>query len=194
MRIGHAPPALIADYAAGTLSPGMSLLVASHLTYCPTCRDKVARLESLCGALMVEAKAVNLTSRCLGKALERIASGEATEPPSVRTSDLLPRPLCQTLAVRFCDLRWRQATPGLSTCRVEGFPEEHVELVRATSGARLRGEGPGEAEAALVLAGRISDGSRTYDRGDLAFAPAGRPPQAIGQETCLCLVVQPKPG
>ena len=58
MSIGHAPNALIADYAAGALPPGMSLLVASHLTYCPACRDKVARLEALGGALLAEASAV----------------------------------------------------------------------------------------------------------------------------------------
>ena len=55
MSIGHAPNRLIADYSAGALPPGMSLLVASHLTYCPACRDKVARLEALGGALLAEA-------------------------------------------------------------------------------------------------------------------------------------------
>ena len=52
MTSGHAPTGMIADYAAGALSEGMSLLVASHLTYCPCCRDKAARLEALGGALL----------------------------------------------------------------------------------------------------------------------------------------------
>ena len=58
----------------------MSLLVASHLTYCPACRDKAARLEALGGALLAEASAVAPGPRCLEKALARIAAAEAAEP------------------------------------------------------------------------------------------------------------------
>ena len=63
---------MLADYAAGALSQGMSLLVASHLTFCPACRDKAARLEALGGALLAEGESVAPTSRCLREALARI--------------------------------------------------------------------------------------------------------------------------
>jgi anti-sigma factor ChrR (cupin superfamily) len=35
MKTAHATPELLAGYAQGTLTRGMALLVASHLTYCP---------------------------------------------------------------------------------------------------------------------------------------------------------------
>jgi len=186
MSIGHAPVGLIADYAAGTLPPGMSLLVASHLSYCPACRDKAARLEALCGALLAEAEAVDPAPRCLAKALARIAKGEAAEPAQAEREDALPRPLCRKLAVPLCDLRWRTVMPGLSACRIGGFPAERVGLMRVAPGVCMHGE---DFAATLVLSGRISGGGLSYDRGALAFGAAG---EACGPETCLCLVVQPK--
>ncbi|PKP63665.1 MAG: transcriptional regulator, partial [Alphaproteobacteria bacterium HGW-Alphaproteobacteria-8] len=43
---------MLAAYAAGTATEGVSLLVAAHATWCPACRDSVARIEALSGALM----------------------------------------------------------------------------------------------------------------------------------------------
>ena len=81
MTSGHAPTEMIADYAAGALSQGMSLLVASHLTYCPACRDKAARLEALGGALLAEGEAVAPEPRCLKGALARIEAPAETGAP-----------------------------------------------------------------------------------------------------------------
>lgn len=195
MSIGHAPNRLIADYAAGALPPGMSLLVASHLTYCPACRDKVARLEALGGALLAEANVVAPAPHCIEKALARIAAAEAVEPERPEADAALPRLVCQKLAGRFCDLRWQSLRPGLTSCRLDGFAAERVGLVRGEPGVCMRAEAAPEGEATLVLAGRLREGPQVYDRGELAFAAEGSlaGPDVIGQEACLCLVVQPSP-
>ena len=46
-----------------------------------------------------------------------------------------------------------------------------------------------------MLAGRMRDGARTYGRGELALADDKRRarPEAVGDEPCLCLVVQTGP-
>jgi hypothetical protein len=51
-------------------------------------------------------------------------------------------------------------------------------------------------ESRLVLAGNVRAGSRVYARGDLVLPAANRErcPEAIGGESCLCLVVQPAAG
>ncbi|MBA3326136.1 MAG: zf-HC2 domain-containing protein [Rhodobacteraceae bacterium] len=54
MTLAHATPELLTAYADGSLSEGLSLLVASHLTFCPACRRRVARLEALGGALLCD--------------------------------------------------------------------------------------------------------------------------------------------
>ena len=190
MTSGHAPTGMIADYAAGALSEGMSLLVASHLTYCPCCRDKVARLEALGGALLTEGEGVAPEPRCLQRALARIeapaepAAAEHRDPP-------VPRPLCRRLPPDR-DLRWQPLAPGLSACWLDGFPAERVGLMRARPGVRMAPHGHAGLEGTLVLAGRMRDGARTYGPGELAFADdkVEHAPQAVGDEPCLCLVVQ----
>ena len=185
MTSGHAPTGMIADYAAGALSPGMSLLVASHLTSCPCCRDKAARLEALGGALLCEREAVPPGPRCLERALARIeappeAPAEVAAPAEARDPPL-PRPLCRRLPPA-AELDWEELAPGLSACWLDGF-SERIGLIRAGPGMRVA------AEAALVLAGGMRDGARSYGAGDLVLAADAL--EAAGDAPCLCLVMAP---
>ena len=197
MTSGHAPNGMIADYAAGALSQGMSLLVASHLTYCPACRDKAARLEALGGALLAEGEAVAPEPRCLKGALARIeapaAAGAAAGEPAATP---LPRPLCQRLGEPLCDLRWRAGSCRASRpAGSRGSSAERVGLMRARPGVRIEPHGHAGLEGTLVLAGAMRDRARTFRRGELALADESveHAPEAVGGETCLCLVVQTGP-
>jgi putative transcriptional regulator len=193
MTTAHAPTELVADYAAGALSPGMRLLVGSHLSFCRACRDKVARLEAIGGALLAGAEAVKPTPRCLASALARIAHPETAEAVEAAPDAPLPAPLRLRLAMPVCDLTWRPLLPGLSECRLDGFPAEAVGLMRGQPGTRMLAPDHCGRESTLVLAGRLRDGARTYRRGDLALADPRieRCPEVAGRETCLCLVVKP---
>lgn len=196
MTSGHAPTGMIADYAAGALSEGMSLLVASHLACCSCCHDKAARLEALGGALLADGDPVPPGPRCLERALARIeAPADAAAAPAPAEPSL-PRPLCRRLAARMCDLHWQPLAPGLSACWLDGFVSERVGLLRARPGVRVEPHGHAGPEATLVLAGSMRDRERTYHRGELAFADEAveHAPQAVGAEACLCLVVlSPEP-
>ena len=196
MTSGHAPNGMIADYAAGALSQGMSLLVASHLTYCPACRDKAARLEALGGALLAESEAVAPEPRCLKGALARIeapcgpdaAAGEPAAAP-------LPRPLCQRLGKPLRELRWSRIMPGLSAVWLRGFRGERVGLMRASPGVRIEAHRHSGPEGTLVLAAAMRDRERTFRCGELALADESveYAPEAVGGEPCLCLLVQTGP-
>jgi putative transcriptional regulator len=186
MTSGHAPTGMLADYAAGALSEGMSLIVASHLTFCPCCRDKLARIEALGGALLCAAPAVPPNPSCLERALalieapcEAASGGEPRDPP-------LPRPLCRLLPP-WPDVRWQPVRPGLSASWLDGFSPERVALTRADPGAPAAPHAPA---ATLLLAGRLRDGAHTLAPGDLALAD---PPEAAGEAPSLSLVVLPAP-
>jgi len=190
----HAPTELIADYAAGVLSPGMDLLVASHLSYCPCCRERVAALESIGGALLAAAEPAEPTPHCLAGALARLEMPELCERPRTDRSAPLPPLLSLCLDRPVCDLRWRSVQPGLAEFRLDGFAREAVGLMRARPGTSIRAPGQCGRESRLVLAGNLRAGSRTYARGDLVLPAANREhcPEAVGGESCLCLVVQPE--
>ena len=192
MTSGHAPTETIAGYAAGALTPGMTLLVASHLSYCPACRDKASRLEALAGAILADCAPVAPSSRCLKGALARIAAEEEAVE-TVRPAAELPRPLSEWLRKPLCDLRWRAVMPGLNACALEGFPSERVGLMRGDPGVAIPAHCPSGAGGTLVLAGRLQEGGATYRCGDLALPrpQAETEPEVVGSEPCLCLVVQP---
>jgi putative transcriptional regulator len=188
----HPPQAMLADYAAGTLSRGMTLAVAAHLGLCPCCRDRAARLASLCGALFATcAEPVPPSSRCLEAALARLETEVAPPPREIA----LPDPLCRCLATPPRALAWRSAGPGLSRCRLEGFPAEEVGLVRAQPGARVPAHGHAGPEATVVLEGGLLDDGRTYRRGDIAFCDetVEHSPEVVGTDACLYLVVASAP-
>jgi putative transcriptional regulator len=184
----HAPDDLLAEYAAGTLTAGMQLLVASHLSYCPCCRGRVAGLEAVGGALLAACEPVAPDSQCLERAFARISRPTHSGTP-VAVSEPLPPPLRLRLARPVCDLRWRPLLPGLSECRLDGFAREGVGLMRAQPGTRMRAPGHCGNESRLVLAGHVQHGSHV----DLVLPgqDPGRCPEAVGRESCLCLVVEP---
>ena len=114
----HAPTELIAEYATGALSPGMRLLVASHVAWCPNCRRKVTRLEAIGGALLAEGEEVAPEPRCLVRALARIAG------PERRTRSAIPRSLARASTAA----SWLPGPPG-STRFTSGF----VRMTRANA-------------------------------------------------------------
>jgi putative transcriptional regulator len=188
--MAHATPDLLAGYAAGSLSEGMSLVVASHMTYCPGCRQRAARLEDVGGALFAEAEPVEPSAECLKRALARLDMPEALEAEP-ESGAPLPCPLRRRIGVPLCDLRWRPLFPGLSEVRLEGFGHETVSLMQARPGVRVPRHGHEGREATLVLAGQVRDGAQVFARGDLAVVGEDEvhAPEVVGEETCLCLVV-----
>lgn len=191
MTTAHAPTDVLADYAAGLLPPGLSLLVASHLTWCPCCRGKVARLEAVGGALLAEARPVPPDARCLKAALARIDAADRSEPCFDAHGWPLPRPLCRRLGAPLRELAFAPLAPGLAACRLDGFADESVALRRADPGTALRLPDDGPEGAAIVLCGEARAGTLTLAPGDCDFTP--EPLEATGTDPCLCLVVAPLP-
>ena len=144
----HPPQAMIADYAAGRLSRGMTLAVAAHVSLCRACRDRAARLVTLCGTLFATcAEPVPPSQQCLAATLARL-----DKPSAPKFRGDLPAPLCGCLAASGA-LAWLPSGPGISRARLDGFPGEEVALVRAEAGARVPAHRHAGLEATLVLEG-----------------------------------------
>ncbi len=192
MNLSHATSELLAAYAEGSLSEGMSLLVASHLTFCPACRSQVARFEALGGALLASESALEAPS------LEAVLSRLDTASPSAHAhatidpeQSLMPAALRAAAGAHEEEIRWRFLLPGLSEHRLSGFPDEDVRLLRARPGTRILSHTHVGEEATLVLSGAMRDGERVFRRGDVALADHSddHHPEIVGDEVCLCLIV-----
>lgn len=179
-------------YADGSLSDGLALLVASHLTYCPRCRTAVERMELLGGAMIADQAPAGIAAPDRGRVLARLAEEEAPEPtPPVAHDRILPAPLRQVLGTGVDAIRWRFLLPGLSEHRIEGFEGEDVSLLRARPGTRILAHTHEGEESTLVLCGQLKDGDAVYRRGDVAAADAAddHRPEIVGDEVCICLIV-----
>ena len=100
----------------------MSLVVASHLTFCPCCRAKAARIETLGGALLAEGEAV-APSLALPRRGARPHRGPRQRQFAAPAPEApLPRPICKRIPSPLSDLRWRRIAPGLTHYRMTPSP------------------------------------------------------------------------
>lgn len=185
----HPAKEMLRGYAAGTLPPGLSLLVATHLGFCRCCRDKVAGLEALCGALLAGTEPVPPTRRCLKDTLARLETcGDPCPAPAPGNG--LPPPLCRTVGGAVSALPWAAAGDGVAEAPLAGFAGERVALARAAPGARLALRDGGAA--LLVLDGGLLRASGRLEAGDVAVGDGagGDGGGAAGPEPCLCLLVR----
>jgi putative transcriptional regulator len=169
----HPPEEYLLGYAAGGLGEGESLLVATHAALCTTCRQRVAELEAVAGALLTSQPEAAVSAGLLESTLARLDA----EPRPVRTAPalvvdpVLPRPLLRYTGP-LERIAWRKATRGVwfieLPVAVEGVP---VRLRRFEGGVRIPHHTHRGPELELVLAGGAVDDrdGRVYERGDVAF-------------------------
>lgn len=198
---------ILADYAGGALSPGLALLVASHLTYDAESRRRVAAFEAVGGVLLADEPADPISAPSLDAVLGRLDA--AADPAPVPRSEailpacaheraapaeaapLLPSPLRRALGADADALAWKFRFPGISEYELDGFEGEEVSLLRARPGAPLLSHTHSGSETTLVLSGHLEDRGEVYGRGEVAFATEAddHRPRIIGDEPCICLIV-----
>ncbi|MDA8776374.1 ChrR family anti-sigma-E factor [Alphaproteobacteria bacterium] len=184
---------LVAQYAAGDLGYGMSVLMASYITLSPAARDQYRALEQLNGVLLDEAEQSDVKEDALDAIMARLDEPEAEEQNvSVQENQDLPAALRELLDVSVEDADWRFAYPGVKQVKLPfGDNGETVKLLKIKPGKAAPRHTHKGIEATLVLRGAFRDGNRLYERGQLALADQHiqHRPRAEGIEDCICLAV-----
>ena len=199
--VHHLSDAMLTSYAAGSLGEGLSLIVASHVSMCTKCADRLSSLEAVGGALLEDIAPSGLADTALEAAMARIA-GEAQLPiqierPSDPTSDpILPVPVLDYTRDGASALKWTSVAPGLKQVRLfedrRGFS---ARLLRIAAGKPMPRHGHTGMEMTLVLDGGYWDEAGSYQRGDIAEHDdhMEHRPVADSDKDCLCLVVANAP-
>ncbi len=192
MAQAHPNKEHLAAYASGAQSEGMSLLVASHLTYCPTCRAAVEQYEAVSAAIMFGEAPVTADGPSL-EACFAALSEPAPQAPTVSSAPSpLPMPIRQVLNHRNVDeLNWKFRMPGLLEVEFDDFEGEHVSLLRVRPGTGMLHHTHEGEEATLILTGEMEDQGNVFRSGDVALADHNdnHKPRVIGDELCYCLIV-----
>lgn len=193
---GRPIDALIAAYAARTLSRPLTALVAAHLELKPDNRAYAALLEAVHGVFLEDVRPVPLAGR--DRRLVNIFAAPLAEPerapsaPAVsHAGTALPRALRRLAACDLPDFAWRRRGSGIKEVALTPDAASEARFVSVRPGRRLplpREEG---LAAALVLEGAAADAGGEYARGDIVF-PAADPddaPVIEGDHDCVCLIV-----
>lgn len=199
----HIDDELLVSYAAGSLSEGWSIAVATHLSLCPTCRARLRTAESV-GASLFERETSDMAvdqawATMRGLVLQQPAI--TAFKPSVQTPskqyETIPLPLRSYLGSGDIDqLKWRALGRGAYHIPIEtGDQETKVRLLRIPAGKPVPEHTHGGRELTLVLRGSFRDGGELFARGDIEDADASltHQPIATEHEDCICLAVTDAP-
>ncbi|HEY1453605.1 MAG TPA: ChrR family anti-sigma-E factor [Roseiarcus sp.] len=186
--ISHHPSDLtLARLAAGTLGAGPQLVVATHLSGCPQCRDRLRSFEAVGGAMLDGAPPTLLSPDAFARALERLDEADPpTEPaPRVLHPDL-PPPL-NTYEIG----PWRRVGRGFRWRRLTlpEAPDANVIMLKVAAGQPLPHHGHTGAEYTQVLTGSFTDSLGQYRVGDCIEMDEDVNHQPVVDQDgeCICL-------
>lgn len=196
----HLDDEMLLDYSAGTLSEGWSLGVATHLSMCSACRNRLAMYDSVGGHLL-ESEAADLRIDDGWDAIKkRIQAGEIENVVPIRqrrapADPILPHPLASYVE-KAGGLRWRGLGLGPAQMIIPtGDRTTTARLLRVPAGRPVPEHSHGGTEFTLVLDGSFSDEVSTFRRGDVELADGSvmHTPTAHPERDCVCLAVTDAP-
>lgn len=195
----HPGEDLLWDYYRGAASPGLALVVRTHLEGCAACRSDMQMFDGIGAAMMAQAEGVAVSDNALDLALARIERPEMVQPaaekaqvrhPAFLEGFELPDSL-KALVIR--DRYW--AAPGVWMAPVEIGPQpkgERTYLMHVPAGMTMPQHTHRGLETTVVLKGRFSDHNGEYRVGDMAVCTPedSHSPAISADQDCLCLIWQ----
>lgn len=200
----HPDEALLFGYAGGSLNEASALVLATHMTYCPNCRQVVTDLEVVGGALLDGLDPDPVDDGLFESLLARIDTDPMPRParaPAIRvprtaaprTGLVVPEPLRRYVGDDLSALAWEDALSGVRVTPVAMTGADdgsRVQLMRMEGGRTIPRHGHDGMELVVVLEGGFSDEHGSYRTGDVAILRTGSEHAPRAQaEGCLCLAV-----
>lgn len=185
------------SYAAGNLSHGRSMLVASHLAYHDDMKVIVSDAEAIGGVLLDSIDTTTVSDSVLDQVLARLDDERPREISDAPTrSKVLPQPLLKYIGQDIDSLKWRFMGPGMSNARLWNGPnDERLWLLRAQGGVMVPEHGHNGDEWTLILKGSYQTSFGRFGVGDMDVAGEEIVHQPVidADEECICLVLTEGP-
>jgi len=192
----HPEPDELIAYASGSSPEWVSLVVACHLTYRAECREEVALLDALGGALLAEGPGEGNVP--LPDLDEAPRAAVATAPAALPEADALGIPRCVHPYLKG-GARFRYLAPGLKqiplALDIGEFPSR---IIRFAGGFTVPKHAHEGLEFLVVLDGVLEDSTtgEVFRTGDVSRRESGTAhrqhiPWRAGP--CTCLVISEKP-
>ncbi len=203
----HPGEVVLLDYANGSLGEASALVVATHLALCPGCRNEVAEMEAIGGALLESAPIEPISEHCLTTVMARLEERGVPAPSGPLTGAAgcavdhrdptpVPEPLRSCLTAPLRLLAWRSVMRGIDEVDLGiGRGTERTRLIRIRAGAGVPQHSHTGIEFSLVLTGSFHDQRGRFCRGDAVLddATVDHRPVADRDKDCICLTVTDAP-
>jgi len=188
----HLDEATLMSFAAGSLPGALAAVAAAHLAMCPRCREEVAFLERVGGALLADLPGTAMVRP--GPSMPAVGVPPTAAAPA--SGEEVPAPLLRLVGGSLDAVRWRWLAPGLWHRPLPIGGAGALQLLKGSPGVRVPEHGHGGGELTLVLRGALIDRTGRYGPGDIAdvdeeveqHAPAADP-----EAGCICIVANEQP-
>lgn len=199
----HPQKEILLDYAAGALTEGPALAIATHVAMCRECADEVRLLEAVGGALLEQVSPEPVADVLLERTLALLDQPEparvAPSSSDERSAAQVPEPLLAYIGRGLAHLAWHRVGGIVSAVEEVRLPVAaktvKVSLMRLKAGSLMPKHTHRGNEYTLVLEGGFSDGGNQYGPGDFVAKDPSHTHQPVVDEDgdCLCLVVLDAP-
>jgi putative transcriptional regulator len=178
------------SFAAGSLPGALAVVAAAHVAVCPRCRDEVAKMELLGGALLGA-----LPGAAMRGLVPAAPEMERRRAPAPRApAGEVPAPLARLVGNDLDALRWRWVSPGSWLRHVPIVGGGQLHLFKCGGDVTLPEHGHEGSEITMVLRGTISDSTGLYRPGDVCDIDESIEHAPIaGERGCICVVAQDRP-
>ena len=189
----HLTDQILIGYSAGTLPEAFSLVVATHLSMCDTCRASAQAYEAIGGSFLDTETQTTLEADALAGTLAMIAKGSIATKPTV-VSDV-PTPLRDYVGGSLRDVKWRSVGMGVRQAVLKTSKTATARLLYIPAGAIVPDHGHRGTELTLVLQGAFRDETALFSVGDVEVAnqDLNHTPVAEIGEDCICLAATDAP-
>lgn len=189
--VHHAPDAMLAALAAGSLPYPFAALLAAHVSLCDECRSHLDAHRVLGGLVLDDLPPAALSSGASDRALADLED----EPPAAAAAPrgTYPPPLAAFVGQE--GPRWRSLGFGAKQAMLWSGPSGTLRLLLIPAGQAVPEHGHRGLELTLVLSGAFSDATGLFQAGDLEVADEalGHTPHATDEAPCICVAATDAP-
>lgn len=192
----HLSDQLMMAYATGSLPEAFSLVVATHVSLCDTCRAQLLTYEAVGGALIEEELQAEMSDSALDAVLARIEQmPQATGRAPLRAAGIFPAPLADYIGADLASVKWRSIGMGVKQAILPTGPDASARLLYIPAGVAVPDHGHRGMELTLVLQGAFADANDRFGRGDIEIADEAmqHTPVALAGMACICLAATDAP-
>ncbi len=202
MKISHhLPQETLLAYGAGSLSEAWSLLVATHLALCPSCRELANSMEGIGGALFNTLAPAAVSYDAFDKLMQTLDDSALDTPlvdknPVRAAPAILPEPLRSRLGGDLYALKWRRLGMGVFHIPIKTSDGKvSARVLKVPAGQPVPMHSHNGDEMTLVLVGSFLTYQGSFGRGDVELADPSieHMPIAAPGEDCICLAVTDAP-